>query len=445
MLKLFLWLKYLRKKKIVLLSIAAVALSCSLLIVVASLFTSFIEAFEQSAIDAAGDIVLSPPVKFANYGQLIDKLEQLDTVEAATATLSMPGLLHLGAGNVRAVKIFGIDAGRQARVSNLKQVLRKQSQLPGEPSFEVAGAEQSLGGFVGVGVLAEPDKETDEYDFDTIEKKIGSSVVLTTGAMIKTKDSSSRFKRRVVKFTIADIVFSGVHFLDKNFVYLPIEDLQKKLYPDQEGVVAEQIQIKVTSSDQTEFAITQIRGLWEDFADKQLGWSSYYLKDTIIISSKKMQAPQVAEFRKQMGMLLLIFGVVSCSVILLVFCIFYMIVETCQKDIAIIKSCGATSSSVASIFVGFGGCVGIVGSGLGVVLGYVVIKNINAIEELVRIIFGLKLWKSSVYMFSRIPNEMDWVSVFPIVLFAIIAAAIGALIPAIVAVRVRPVDILRYE
>jgi len=49
MLKLFLWLRYLRKKKIVFLSIAAVALSVSLLIVVASLFSGFINAFEQAA------------------------------------------------------------------------------------------------------------------------------------------------------------------------------------------------------------------------------------------------------------------------------------------------------------------------------------------------------------------------------------------------------------
>jgi lipoprotein-releasing system permease protein len=122
-----------------------------------------------------------------------------------------------------------------------------------------------------------------------------------------------------------------------------------------------------------------------------------------------------------------------------------MIVRLKQKDIAIIKSCGAPSGSVAFIFVGFGACVGIVGSGIGVAVGCVVTKNVNAFEAWVRIIFGLKLWKSSVYMFSRIPNEVDWGSALPIVLLAIAAAAIGTLIPAIVAARTRPVEILRYE
>ena len=59
--------------------------------------------------------------------------------------------------------------------------------------------------------------------------------------------------------------------------------------------------------------------------------------------------------------------------------------------------------------------------------------------------FGLKLWKSSVYMFSKIPNQMNWESTLWIVVSAIIAAAIGALIPAIIAARVKPVKILRYE
>jgi len=97
------------------------------------------------------------------------------------------------------------------------------------------------------------------------------------------------------------------------------------------------------------------------------------------------------------------------------------------------------------IFVGFGVCVGIIGSGLGAILGYIVTKNINTIEEWIRIIFGLKLWKSSVYMFSKIPNEIDWSSALIIVLSAVIAAGLGVLIPAIIAVRTEPVKILRYE
>ena len=455
MLKLFLWLRYLRKKKIVLLSITAVALSTALLIVVSSLFIGFIDAFEQAAVEAMGDVVLAPPMKFAKYPQLIDRLEQTAAVEAAAATLSAQGLLYLGKGNVRAVKIWGIEPAKRARVSGFKRGLRRQSKIAGEPSFEVAGEPEKVGGFVGVGVIAEPDEESDEYDFNVIEQNmIGQDVALVTGTQVESEagdsaaDESSggkRFRRKNIPFTIADIVFTGVYYLDKHFVYLPIDQLQGKLYPDEMWPVADQIQIRLARGMPTDLALVQIRGVWESFAAEQLAWDSYLIRYTDIETSRKMQSLYVAELLKQMGVLLLIFGVVSLGVILLVFCILYMIVRLKQRDIAIIKSCGTASSSVAFIFVGLGTCVGIIGSGLGVFLGYIITKNVNVIEEWISIIFGLKLWKSSVYMFSKIPNEINWDSALVVVLAAIVAVALGALIPSVIAARTRPVEILRYE
>jgi len=445
MLKLFLWLRYLRKKKIVFLSIAAVALSVLLLIVVASLFNGFIKVFEQSAVEIVGDIVLYPPMKFAKYPLLIERLEQTSAVEAATAILSAEGLLHLGKGNMRKVHIWGIEPGRRVKVTGYKRSLLKQKDSPDEPSFEVPGFPERIGGFVGIAVLAEPDEKTDEYDFDAVEKMIGQQVVLTTGTVTEAKAATDSFKREVVPFLIADIVFTGVYDLDKEFVYLPIEELQKELYPSEEGQIAIQIQIKLADNIDTNVALAVIRGVWQAFASEQLGWTPHLIGYTEIETARQMQSRYIAAYRKQMGVLLLIFGVVSFGVVLLIFCIFYMIVRLKQKDIAIIKSCGAASGSVALIFVGFGACVGVIGSGLGAILGYVVTKNVNTIENWIRIIFGLKLWKSSVYMFSRIPNEVDWGSALPIVLSAILAAAIGTLIPAIVAARTKPVEILRYE
>jgi len=480
MLKLFLWLRYLRKKKIVFLSIAAVALSTALLIAVASLFTGFINAFEQTAVQTIGDVVLSAPTKFAKYPLFIEQLEQTSAVGAATATLSAQGLLRLGKGNVRAVNVWGIEPVRRAKVTGFKKFLRKQGQRDKEPSFEFPGSPGAIGGFVGIAVITEPNEKTDEYDYSVIDQMLGKPVVLTTGTLIETKtpsanndassgarpfgEASSRFKRKTVEFTVADIVETGVYDLDKRFIYLPIEVLQKTLYPDEEGQLANQIQIKLTENVQTDVALAQIRGLWQVFATQQLGWPSNLIGYTEIETAKQMQSQYVAELRKQMRILLLIFGVVSFSVIVLIFCIFYMIARLKQRDIAIMKSCGTASSSVALIFLLFGGCVGIAGSGLGAVLGCIITKNINTIEECIRIIFALKLWKSSVYVFSKIPNEVDWYAtiftipiklygwqlaikfqLYDFILLAIVAAAIGTLIPAIVAARTRPVEILRYE
>ena len=440
MLKFFLWLRYLRKKKIVFLSIAAIALVVSLLIVVASLFTGFIKVFEQSAVKAMGDVVLEPPMKFAKYSLLIEQLEKIGAVEAATGVLSAQGLLLVDKGDVRAVSIRGIEPERRDKVTGFQQSLIKHNKSSQGSSFEDPEFPDRISGFVSVGVLTEPDEETDEYDFAAAEEMIGCKVILTTGTV-----SSEQAIRKVIKVGIVDIVFTGVYELDKSFVYLPIGELQKKLYPDEDGQIANQIQIKLAGDVETDSALAQIRGVWIDFADKQLKWEPFLIHQTTIMTAKELQSPYVTELRKQMRILIFIFGVVDCSVVLLIICIFYMIVRLKQRDIAIIKSCGAASGSVCWIFVAFGFCVGIAGSLFGALLGYLITKNINVIEECIRKICGLKLWKSSVYMFSEIPNEVNWLWALAIVSIAIAAAVFGALIPAIVAARTKPVEILRYE
>jgi len=448
MLKLFLWLRYLRKRKIVFLSIAAVALSVSLLIVVASLFTGFIDTFERAAVEAIGDVILIPPMTFAKYPLLIERLEQTESVEAATATISGYGLLHLDRGNVRAVEVWGIEPAGRAKVTGFARYLRRQGKAAGEPSFNVPDSPEKTGGFVGIGVLGEPDEQTDEYDYDAAEKMLGRTVVLTTGT-VKGQDnqdgSRPEFKRQVMTFAIADITETGVYQFDSGCVYLPIEKLRETLYPDEESPVASQILIKLADNTEADVALAVIRGVWRSFVAEQLDANPYLMTSTTINTARQLQSRYIAAYEKQMGVLLLIFGVVSFGVVLLVFCIFSMIVRLKQKDIAIIKSCGATSSSVAIVFVGFGACVGVVGSGIGSGLGYIITRNVNTIEDWIRIIFGLKLWKSSVYLFSKIPNEVNWPWALRIVLLAIIAAAIGALIPAIIAARTKPVNILRYE
>ncbi len=448
MLKLFFWLKYLRRRRIILLSIAAVALSVSLLVVVASIFTGFIAALEHSAVEMIGDVVIAAPrgVKFEKYPAFIERLEQTSIVEAATATLSAEGLLHVGKGNVRPVSIWGIEPERRARVIEFKRTLIRQGQMPGEPSFEVAGTPGEAGGFVGIGVVARPDEETDEYDQATIlAEMMGERVSITTGT-VDTADNGEQIpKRRSITFRIADLIFIGVHELDSGFVYLPIEVLQKELYPDAQGSLATSINIKLQRDVDPEAAVAQVRGMWKDFATRELGWSEYLAAVTDVETARGMQSQYVAEIRKQMGILLVIFGVISFSVVVLVFCIFYMMARLKQRDVAIIKSCGATNFSVVWLFLGFGISVGVAGSGIGAVLGYVITRNINVIEEWIRIVFGLKLWKSSVYMFDKIPNQVDWGSALPIVAMAIAAGALGALIPALVAARTRPVEVLRYE
>ncbi|HEY5504195.1 MAG TPA: ABC transporter permease, partial [Sedimentisphaerales bacterium] len=316
MLKIFLWLRYLRKRRVVLLSIAAVALSTALLIVVASLFNGFISAYEQSAVDGMGDVVLSPGKNFAGYAELEKRLEEIKSVEAATATLSAQGLLHLGKGNVRAVEIWGIEPAKFGKVTAFdKSLLKGQTKTTPDP-FSA--------GYVGIGVLAEPNEKTDEYDVNGAEKMIGQQFVITTGSTSLTTGGSTtvekdgepidstqgrqKFRRKTIQFTMADAVFTGIYYFDSRLVYLPIEQLSRTVFPDSQEPVAGRIQIKLRGGADTEVAIAEIRGVWKVFASEKLGWEDYQIQSTITETSRQMQSRFVAEIRKQMGVLLLIFG-----------------------------------------------------------------------------------------------------------------------------------------
>jgi lipoprotein-releasing system permease protein len=445
MLKLFLWLKNLRRRKMVLLSIAAVALSCALLIVVASIFSGYIKAVETSASDVIGDMVIKPPVHFSGSGRLLNELQKLQGIKAATAVLSSQGLIRLDSGDVRAVNVVGIDPAGRAAVMDFKSTLMVQKGMPHPPTLAVSNEPNEIGGFLSIGVVAEPNEKTDLYDFAQIKKFIGKEVVLTTGSAAELKPGSEeKFRPVRLAFRVVDIVFTGVYEIDATFVYVPLATLQEMLYPRQGGPV-DMVQIKLAEGASPQAVIDSVRTAFDGFARKQLGWGNYLISETAVETAQQMQAKYIAELRKQMAMLMLIFGVISLGAILLIFCIFYMIVITKQKDIAILKSCGATNTSVAAIFISYGLFVGIVGSLCGTVIGYVFVLNINGIERWINVIFGLKIWKSSVYVFSKIPNEFDIYSAMWIVGAAIVAAAVGALIPAVAAARLRPVKILRYE
>jgi lipoprotein-releasing system permease protein len=206
----------------------------------------------------------------------------------------------------------------------------------------------------------------------------------------------------------------------------------------------EVIQIRLAEGVDPELMLGQVRLAWEEHA-ADFGLDESAASSLFLSTSRRMQEYFIVELRKQMSILMLIFGIVCSAAVLLVFCVFYTIVATRRRDIAIVKSCGAASGSVALLFIGFGACVGLAGALAGTVAGAVVTRNINAVENWIRVIFGLKLWKSSTYMFERIPDEIDPAAAGWIVLAVVAAAAAGALIPAVSAARTRPVEVLRYE
>ena len=122
-----------------------------------------------------------------------------------------------------------------------------------------------------------------------------------------------------------------------------------------------------------------------------------------------------------------------------------MIVMEKTRDIGIVKSVGATSSSIAGIFLGYGLTIGIFGGGMGLLMAYLVVHNINELHAWMGEHFGIQIWNAKTYLFDTIPNTMDAHDVIVIVSVAILSSVLGALVPAIRAARMNPVEALRWE
>ncbi len=450
MLKLLLCMKYLMRRKIVLLSIIAVALSCGLLISVSSLFKGFIGAVESSVSDNLGDVIIGSPYGFRSISKLdvlIPRLEKIEGVECAAPLLVGSGLVLKGKGDVKRVSIWGIDLDKHIKVTSLKESLLMQKNTP-STSFNTTANDKSLYGFVGIGVSCSLDPKTDEYDIDKASKVIGSKIVVMTGSLQQNNNSNKKpvLERKSLVVRVGDVVFSGVYRFDNSTIYLPIDLLSKTIcpYADDVGPIARAVLIKLSEGSDVNTTVEEIRSVWEDFELNTLGWPNV-ANDMDPKTSIEYQRRLIDEYRKQMKMLMIVFGVISVGVIFLISCIFYMMILTRQKDIAIIKSFGGGGPTIITIFLSFGLVVGILGSVLGVLFGSLFIKNINSIEHFINIVSGVKIWKSSVYMFDKIPSTLDASSVIWISIASIAAAVIGSIIPAIVASKINPVRILRYE
>ena len=158
---------------------------------------------------------------------------------------------------------------------------------------------------------------------------------------------------------------------------------------------------------------------------------------------------QYSEFlgavEKEKALVTVLFGFISIVAIFLILCVFYMIVKEKTRDIGILKSVGATQRGIASIFLGYGAAIGVVGSLLGLGVGFLIVHYINEIHDFMAGVLGIEVWNAQTYVFDTIPNTMNPVEATIIIVVAIVSSTLGAVVPALLAAGLKPVEALRFE
>ncbi|HEV2334520.1 MAG TPA: lipoprotein-releasing ABC transporter permease subunit [Stellaceae bacterium] len=122
-----------------------------------------------------------------------------------------------------------------------------------------------------------------------------------------------------------------------------------------------------------------------------------------------------------------------------------MMVKDKGRDIAILRTMGASRGMVLRIFMLSGASIGVVGTLAGFVLGVVVTRNLEAIREFLQNILQVKLFAAEIYFFTRIPARIETGEVATVVLMALALSFLATLYPSWRAARLDPVEGLRYE
>ena len=140
-----------------------------------------------------------------------------------------------------------------------------------------------------------------------------------------------------------------------------------------------------------------------------------------------------------------IFGIVVLIAVFPILSAMIMLVKNKGKDIAILKTIGASSGSVLRIFLMSGAAIGILGTVAGVILGIIFCLNIAPIQGFIEGITGTELFPADVYGIDHLPVKILPMEVFTVAFWGFLVSALATFFPALSASKIDPVEALRYE
>jgi lipoprotein-releasing system permease protein len=252
---------------------------------------------------------------------------------------------------------------------------------------------------------------------------------------LSTVSATRQPEPRYFNATVVDIYKSGMSEYDSNMVFVNIEELQRirgMIDPASGTRSVTTIQIKLKNFADAKTVSDRLRAVFPSHVFQIRTW-------------EQKQGPLLAAVDVESTILNVLLFMIIAVAGFGILAIFFMIVVEKTRDIGILKSLGASSRGVMSIFVSYGLSLGLVGSGVGVVVGLLFVQYINEIEKLLTRITGRKVFDETIYYFPSIPTRVHAATVLWVALGAVMIAILASILPARRAARLHPVQALRHE
>ena len=386
-------------------SVGAVALGVAALIIVMSVMNGFrAELFEKTAGLNGHAIIQGYDGRLPDWQSIADTARKTPGITSATPLIEQP-LMASANGRVEGVLVRGnrVEDIRTNPVLNGKVIAGDLKAItPGSGRIAI-GSELAkvLGAFPGSEIsLISPD---------------GRSTPVGTVP-------------RIVTYTVGAIFEVGIFQFDQAYVIMPMQDAQTLLML---GDAVGMIELQTTDPDDVGEIIAPLQPLMK---------GKGVIADWRQMNSALFEALEVERIA--------MFVVLSIIILVAAFNIassLIMLVRAKTRDIAILRTMGASRKSMTKIFMTVGLTIGGFGIVIGAILGAIFLFFRQGVVNVIQVATGQNLWDPSVRFLSELPSKTDPVEVGAIVVMTLVLTYLATLFPARNAAATDPVQVLRYE
>jgi lipoprotein-releasing system permease protein len=386
-------------------SLVAVMLGVAALIIVMSVMNGFRAELFEKVVGLNGHAVIQGyGGRLEDWRPVLDQARRTPGVTSASALIEQP-LMATNQGRVEAILLRGVP-----RADILTNPTMNSNVIVGSLANLRPGSDN-----VAVGSrLAE-----------LLGLNVGSSLTI-----ISPQGRTTPFGTvpRIVDYRVGAIFEIGLYDFDKAFVVMPIEEAQNFLMM---GDAVGMIEVETVDADRVQEILAP---LTEAVTGRAI------VNDWRSMNSALFEALQVERVA--------MFVVLSIIVLVAVFNILsslIMLVRAKTRDIAILRTMGATRGGLMKVFMTVGVTIGVLGIVAGMALGAVFLFYRQAVVRFVQWVTGQNLWDPSVRFLTELPAKTDPVEVTAIVVMALGLSFLATLYPAWKAASTDPVQVLRYE